>query len=196
MEGLVYCKGCRMTFHSQCWSRKKRHQESCRRRCQQPTPLRIHIWVKNILFSMISETKQFNRHVEDIYTKWFGVPHYQDGQKQPRLIVWPRMKHLLQCDVQPDSRTRSPSLCSFFGETGAGKSTVIRALISLQTKNLSPEAPVPGTADSLRSTSGDVHLYADPATIDLQTPILFAGKCPCQFPDENLTRRRLRRFTG
>jgi hypothetical protein len=175
VEDLVYCRSCSLTFHSQCWSKKSRHRESSRSRCQQSTPLKIHIWVKNILSSNISEIAQFHRHVNDIYTKWFGVPHYQDGRKNPRLIVWPRMKHLLQCEVEPGSRTRSPSLCSFFGETGAGKSTIIRALISLQTNDHSPEAPVPGTDESLRSTSGDVHLYADPATIASQTPILYAG---------------------
>ena len=92
------------------------------------------------------------------------------------MIVWPRMQHVLQCDTDRDSSNRSPSLCSFFGETGAGKSTVIRALISMQSKDRWPEAPVPGSADSVRSTSGDVHLYADPATISEATPLLYAGQ--------------------
>jgi hypothetical protein len=48
-------------------------------------------------------------------------------------------------------------------------------------KNANPnadnfEAPVSGNQiDILQSTSGDVHLYADPLTIGTRSPLLYAG---------------------
>ncbi len=48
----------------------------------------------------------------------------------------------------------------------------------MQTTERKWEAPVPGSAASVRSTSGDVHLYADPATIGQATPMLYTGQFP------------------
>ena len=38
------------------------------------------------------------------------------------------------------------------------------------------EAPIPGNhIERYRSTSGGVHLYCDPRTIDTEVPLLYAG---------------------
>jgi hypothetical protein len=63
---------------------------------------------------------------------------------------------------------------------GAGKSTLIKMLISHGARKIGTNAseypsPVVGAArDDKLPTSGDVHLYGDPATLNTQLPILYA----------------------
>lgn len=59
---------------------------------------------------------------------------------------------------------------------GAGKSTLIKLIIDLNTQ--SPDefpTPIVGSVKNQDlPTSGDVHLYADPKTFSLNTPLLYA----------------------
>ena len=87
---------------------------------------------------------------------------------------------------------RYPSLVSLVGETGklgflnrewlflhvrsgAGKSTIIKLVIDLSTKdNENYATPVVGSKGLDIPTSGDVHLYSDPRTSMSDKPILYA----------------------
>lgn len=119
-------------------------------------------------------------HEEDESTKWFGVARDLTGR--PNFEDYGRYATLMS-NISPIESlgNRYPQIVSFIGVTNAGKSTLIKMLVQHEVDGSNPEArsmfpsPVVGSVvnDTL-PTSGDVHLYADPATHAEQLPILYA----------------------
>lgn len=114
-------------------------------------------------------------HVQDEDTSWFGTGKdkatgdlvFQDFGRYARLMAETSARY---------RRIRYPALVSFVGQTGAGKSSLIRLLIQAYApENVQAQVPVVGSTLHVDlPTSGDVHLYADMKTLDGDHPILYA----------------------
>lgn len=120
-------------------------------------------------------------HEEDSLTKWFGVSRDLTGR--PSFEDYGRYATLMSSISPIESLgNRYPQLVSFIGVTNAGKSTLIKMLVNHETegrndKSVSSMFPSPivgSVVNDTLPTSGDVHLYADPATHAEQLPILYA----------------------
>ncbi|KAI1100934.1 hypothetical protein F4804DRAFT_348064 [Jackrogersella minutella] len=113
---------------------------------------------------------------KDRETTWFGFS--RDSSGHPIFQDYGRLATIMnesQADVTTD---RYPQIVSFIGETGAGKSTLIKLLIDRQSPQ-PPESvdyfsPVTSSSNDYIPTTGDVHLYAEPSTSHTNTPLLFA----------------------
>ncbi|KAI0421978.1 hypothetical protein F5X98DRAFT_360733 [Xylaria grammica] len=113
--------------------------------------------------------------LEDQDTTWFG--YGRDASNHPQLYDYGRFAAIVAETQTEQMGERYPQLASFIGETGAGKSTLIKLLIDRQDL-ASPQgskyySPVTSSNQDRISTTGDVHLYADPSTLYATSPLLF-----------------------
>lgn len=119
-------------------------------------------------------------HKSDLQTAWFGVFRPEDSR--PSFQLYGRLLELTSkptdnqgLNQDSEQRNRTPGLVSFVGDTGAGKSSLIRLLIENQNRDSHPfQNPVVGSSTSIQPTSEDVHLYADPWTASSDAPLLYA----------------------
>lgn len=180
---LCICSDCGgRPYHKTCWPDAVTHQPSDGYEiCKPWTEFAEYIWVRWLFYSKTSPEKQASLHRDDIWSTWFAVPYEVEAIEKPSLYLYPRLNYLIgQAQTMRDdglTLRQYPSLVSFFGDTGGGKSTLIKALIYNAALNTDEEVPVPGNnADRHVSTSGDIHLYSDPKTIDTSVPLFYAGK--------------------
>jgi predicted acylesterase/phospholipase RssA len=122
----------------------------------------------------LNDADQAMLHVQDQDTTWFGVA--KDAHDD---IVFQDCGRYANIMAERSSRQRIssyPALASFVGQTGAGKSTLIKLLIELHCPEMKkPQVPVVGSINHPDTpTSGDVHLYSDPKSLKDQDPILYA----------------------
>lgn len=142
-----------------------------------------YMFTSSLVDSRFLEKDKTSLHVDDLWSTWFGVPHEQHGHF-PRLCIYPRLERLVDTVTDRPGR-QYPSLVSFVGDTGSGKSTLIRAMIRMLAprSQRSFRVPVQGTAkDGFDSTSSDVHLFADPRTRATEVPRFFVGKMTISLP--------------
>ncbi|KAL9047302.1 MAG: hypothetical protein Q9214_000088 [Letrouitia sp. 1 TL-2023] len=137
-----------------------------------------------VLGPNLSTEQQRSLHIDDENTTWFGIVR-EDGEL-PLFQDYGRYANIMAdtsaSNVRSGSRwinngrdVRYPSLVSFVGQTGAGKSTIIKLVVDLSTRQHETFAtPVIGSKGLDVPTSGDVHLYSDPRTCASNYPILYA----------------------
>ncbi|KAF4996592.1 hypothetical protein FDECE_12381 [Fusarium decemcellulare] len=124
-------------------------------------------------------------HADDVTCTWMGVPAFQEGPS-PQVHVWPRLHELLQRARDPPDR-QYPGLVSFVGETGSGKSTLVRAMIQMSRPDEIDQnaVPVPGlSSDQFDSTNceglaGSDRPIAQRDLSSLSDPhSLYQARCP------------------
>lgn len=185
----MFCGGCgteKKPVHRDCLRRddSEHNQGSdCRE-----VPFQDYVYLEWLFRSKYSKKDlKEAAHLRDIGSTWFGVPVEHEGAF-PKLCIWPRVTEAVSVAARSGNIWfQYPRLVSFVGDTGSGKSTLIKAMIQM----LAPPSyaihsvPVPGVPegeDMYTSTSSDVHLYPDPCTVDGERPILMAGKHPPMVP--------------
>ncbi|PNS15041.1 hypothetical protein CAC42_2270 [Sphaceloma murrayae] len=179
-----FCVDCSSEYCADCWPLQGPHRPKKVGRDGLPheqTDARIFRRFKSILqpaAESIDEVK--TAHEQDSGSKWFGVIKDQSGRL--KFEDYGRYSSLLSSLRPPAEHVcRYPQLVSFVGVTNAGKSTIIKMLITRALAALRRPpgehwaTPLVGASihDSV-PTSGDVNLYADPRTHASTLPILMA----------------------
>ncbi|KAF1349168.1 hypothetical protein BDV97DRAFT_370365 [Delphinella strobiligena] len=180
-----YCNVCDYTFCDACWRMQLAHRTG--KVFEVPherTPRYVANTIRAVFTPEHNEDNCKDLHYRDMLTSWFGV--FCEDNDRPLLRDYGRFESLMTsvAESQPDIiafsdhfalGARYPSIVSFVGTKGAGKSSLIKLLIDLSTESGETfDTPVVGTIGSSSPTSTDVHLYLDPTTADSDHPILYA----------------------
>ena len=176
-----YCVNCDGNFCDPCWDKERPHAQGKFGPDGLP-----HEKADPLVVNRLKETFappdnpkiQQRMHIEDEDTTWFGIA--RDATNMPIFQDYGRYATLM-ANSATGELTRYPQLVSFIGQTGAGKSTLVKMLIEQQRIHSNPTSvhlfPTP-IVGSVRNdnvpTSGDVHLYADPGTYLGPLPMLYA----------------------
>ncbi|KAI9769094.1 MAG: hypothetical protein M1840_004445 [Geoglossum simile] len=174
MRGSL-CSQCDEIFCDTCWGGYDPHKGYTSAN-HEKTDIRVNDVVRRSLKVFMTSQEQMELHQQDENTTWFGV--VGEGMEQLVLHDYGRFGDLIAEFREGRHRKRYPRLVSFVGETGAGKSSLIKLLVELvglhYSCNVRHQTPVVGPRNESRPTSGDVHLYADPHSFGDQYPILYA----------------------
>ncbi|KAF8540174.1 hypothetical protein BDD12DRAFT_980545 [Trichophaea hybrida] len=181
-EGLSWCHICDVTVCNDCWGRQAAHG-SGRKQQTRGNHEQTELGLRDIINWILrpnNDKDTDGRHAMDYITKWFGVSIQPGDEGDVSLQTTPRYRELSVGGGV--TQNQYPALISFVGETGAGKSTLISALMKIgglddqsQDNNQSIRTPVIGNLSDLDTpTSSDVHLFPDPATRNSERPLLFA----------------------
>lgn len=170
-KGAVYfCYACKINYCESCWRAQIPHRRNMDG--HRKIDIAIARIIHNTLDVKLTEQEQAKMHLLDECTSWFGAVKSKDGA---RFRDFGRYAALVAERNSSERKRCYPALVSFVGETGAGKSSLIKLLVSTQAPTATAPTPVVGsTANAETPTSGDVHLYADPDTFDTDRPLLYA----------------------
>ncbi|PLB46500.1 hypothetical protein P170DRAFT_457118 [Aspergillus steynii IBT 23096] len=171
-----FCYPCGYVFCERCWDKSPPHR---RQRIQggiphEKTDPKLARIIEQTLEADVDEKTQAFLHMKDEDSSWFGTSRDDDDD----MVFQDNGRYAtIMADMSSRKRQlRYPGLVSFVGQTGAGKSTIIKLLIELQSRSEEDiQVPVVGSIKNQDlPTSGDVHLYADPVSSGSDSPILYA----------------------
>ncbi|KAL8754211.1 MAG: hypothetical protein Q9199_004499 [Rusavskia elegans] len=195
-----YCVSCDCSFCEICWDKQPAHKPK-KRGADGYGHERIDKLVveryRSILEPSSNAEEQETLHREDEDTTWFGIG--RDHADEPVFEDYGRFAALMQDSLSKPGAVRHPQLVSFIGQTGAGKSTVVKMLINHQDLKTNQTlrsrfpAPLPGSVNDNVPVSANVHLYADPDSYLSDTPILYAD-CEGLEGGEGIPRAEAYRF--
>ncbi|OAL40290.1 hypothetical protein AYO20_00026 [Fonsecaea nubica] len=138
------------------------------------------LMIRSILEPPMDPQEIRTLHDKDQDSRWFGVVKSSDGRKS-EFYDFGRYGQMMLDSRPLGGAARYPKLVSFIGDTYAGKSTIVKALVShgglvsTEADRTSFHTPVPGSrANEGTATSEGVHLYADPEHLEVAMPILYA----------------------
>ncbi|KAK3936131.1 hypothetical protein QBC46DRAFT_367088 [Diplogelasinospora grovesii] len=183
MPGDVKCS-CGARYCERCFTTKHLARNPKHRRGGTTKTDKAWAWVSGAYATFTDSASRATHFEHEEATKWFGLHIQKVGtDRVTRLVETPRFSRLVEASVYHKTNSphrQFPSITSFVGETGAGKSTLIRSLIHNAAKwdmfdNL--EAPVPGAQTGMSAclpTTGEVNLYLDPDTFGTAVPHFLA----------------------
>jgi hypothetical protein len=130
-----YCNICELIYCNVCWDLQPTHRKGRDTRLlHEKTDEKLARAINRILYPELTPEQCTNQHVEDHETEWFGVEYPEDiGMAGPQVsfVTTRRMQEILDPVCKQSQLHKYPSIVSFVGETGAGKSTLIKALIEV-----------------------------------------------------------------
>ncbi|KAF2736265.1 hypothetical protein EJ04DRAFT_522206 [Polyplosphaeria fusca] len=184
LPGVFKCS-CGARYCNKCFTTKHLVRNPKHKRGGTNTTDKVWAWISGTMTNLNETFSIVSHFEEDQNTKWFGL-HVQKVNADDhvtRLVETSQFTSLAEASMHHNKnspRRQFPSIVSFVGETGAGKSTLIRSLIQRYsqveaTKNL--EAPVPGISSGIEAclpTTGEVNLYLDPNTFGTRHPQFLA----------------------
>ncbi|KAK8015171.1 hypothetical protein PG990_008467 [Apiospora arundinis] len=163
-------------FCDSCWSRWPLHQPGrvgYDGKPHEKANAQVVNRLRNILQPQWTPEAHEEQLQQDDDTTWFGID--RDSSNKPIFQDYGRFATLMgeSKTLGLNDGVRYPQLVSFIGQTGAGKSTIIKLLIDHHTSQEPFPSPVTSSSDNDRvPTTGDVHLYADPESYKGRDPML------------------------
>ena len=177
---VSYCPACSFHFCRDHWDGQPLHhgQRLVNGVPHEKTDPLVAKKVKSIIEPSISEEEQAQLHRADDDTTWFGVLPNAADTSQRLFHDFGRYEEFLSQSMFSPKSGQFPSLISFVGPTGAGKSTIVKGLVKLPESSngeFRQQTPVVGQVQHQSvPTSGEVHLYWDPSSLKSARPLLYA----------------------
>ncbi|KAI9789319.1 MAG: hypothetical protein M1816_006208 [Peltula sp. TS41687] len=179
-----FCSACTSTFCGPCWPTQIQHRPGKKTLDGRPHIKESKAMIER-MHSILEPPQDAATlkilHEEDQDTRWFGVVKSQQRGGASQFRDFRRYAQLMLDSRPLTGGLRYPKLISFIGDTNAGKSTIVKALVSQGALHLQEtssdlhQMPVPGsTQNEGVATSEGVHLYADPALLESEKPLLYA----------------------
>jgi energy-coupling factor transporter ATP-binding protein EcfA2 len=121
---------CTKIDHITCWERHLPQEQEDNDPHEPVDPLQ-RLYVDAVTYSEKNVSVQEKLHEQDRIAQWFTIKSDSLGTGIPRLSVTDRFRHLCNPGALPNeySLRQFPGFVSFIGDTGIGKSTLLRAMI-------------------------------------------------------------------